>query len=72
MKQMEDAYDSIVDAKTVGERDTRRATLDDLRTKHNALDAPIAAAKIAKTAAEAADEQRKRLCGDYPLLTGCH
>src|SRR5580704_16369724 len=72
MTQMENAYDSMADAKTAAEHDARRATLDDLRTKHNALDAPIKAAGAAKAAAQAATDARKALCSEDPLLVGCH
>ncbi len=72
MKQMETAYDAIVDAKTAAEQDARRAALDDLRTKHNAMDVPIKAANTAKSSAQAAEDARKKLCGEDPLLAGCH
>ncbi len=72
MKQMESAYDAIVDAKTGAEQAARRAALDDLRVKHNAMDAPIAAAKAAQAAAQAANDARKTVCGENPLLAGCH
>lgn len=72
MKQMEVAYDAIVDAKSAAEQSARRATLDDLRTKHNAMDAPIKAAIAANAAAQTATDARNAFCSENPLLAGCH
>ncbi len=72
MKQMENAYDSIVDAKTAAEADQRRATLDALREQHNALDKPIAAANTAKAAAAQATTELAKACAANPFVTGCN